>query len=177
MSKPNSPKVEKAVAIDTSLESWIYNIRSTLNEPTWLFSTLALLVLGTFAKSVPGDTLTFLDNSLCHAVLFVFPLIVSLYIDWATGLLTASIALIIFARLKRAEGTPLKEGFLSEANDTVQTTKFVSNPHRWFVERVLGETPIAAVTDRIQTKRQEDNDSRTSSSSSMATTHTSDGTR
>lgn len=173
--------------MDTSVESWIYNIRTTLNAPTWLFSTLALLILGTFAESVPGDTLTFLDNSLGHAALFGVPLIVSLYMDWAAGLLTASIALIIFARLKRAEGTPfegtpfegtpLKEGFLSDANDTVQTTKFVSNPHRWFVEQVLGETPIAAVTDRIQTKRQEDNDSRTSSSSSMATTHTSDGTR
>jgi hypothetical protein len=180
MSKPSSPKAEKSekpVTIDTSLESWIYNIRTTLNAPTWLFSTLALLVLGTFVESVPGDTLTFLDNSLGHAALFGFPLIIALYMDWAAGLLTASIALIVFARLKRAEATPFKEGFLYERNDSLQTTKFVSNPHRWFVEQVLGEIPIAAVTDRIQTKRQEDNDSRTSSSSSMETTYTSDGTR
>ena len=67
-----------------------------------------------------------------------------------------------------------EEGFLSGSDDTVQTTKLVSNPHRWFVEQVLGETPVAISSDRIQTKRTEDNDNRTSSSSSMSSTYTSD---
>lgn len=70
-----------------------------------------------------------------------------------------------------------EEGFLSGSDDTVQTTKLVSNPHRWFVEKVLGETPVAISSDRIQTKRTEDNDNRTSSSSSMSSTYTSDSAR
>jgi hypothetical protein len=76
-----------------------------------------------------------------------------------------------------ATDTGDEEGFLNGSDDTVQTTKLVSNPHRWFVEKVLGETPVAISSDRIQTKRMEDDDTRTSSSSSMSSSYTSDSAR
>ena len=179
---PKSPKAPKAQAeplIDTSLEAWIYNIRSVLHFPSTIFLIIGLLVLGTFIENVPRKVIQLLDNFLGMTVLFIFPLGVSLFIGWPAGLLAACISLIVFARIKKIGTTrdEDEEGFLSGSDDTVQTTKLVSNPHRWFVEQVLGETPLAISSDRIQTKRTEDNDNRTSSSSSMSSSYTSDSAR
>lgn len=176
---PKSPKPQAEALIDTSLEAWIYNIRSVLHFPSTIFLIIGLLVLGTFIENVPRKVVRLLDNSLGMTALFIFPLLISLFISWPAGLLAACISLIVFARIKKMDTTPSEdeEGFLSGSDDTVQTTKLVSNPHRWFVEKVLGETPVAISSDRIQTKRTEDNDNRTSSSSSMSSTYTSDSAR
>ncbi len=173
---PKSPKAQAEPLIDTSLEAWIYNIRSVLHFPSTIFLIIGLLVLGTFIENVPRKVVQLLDNSLGMTVLFMFPLVISLFISWPAGLLAACISLIVFARIKKMDTMTAEdeEGFLSGSDDTVQTTKLVSNPHRWFVEKVLGETPVAISSDRIQTKRTEDNDNRTSSSSSMSSTYTSD---
>ena len=175
----NTPKAQSEPLIDTSLEAWIYNIRSVLHFPSTIFLIIGLLVLGTFIENVPRKVLQLLDNSLGMMLLFIFPLAVSLFISWPAGLLAACISLIVFARIQKMAVTPDgdEEGFLNGSDDTVQTTKLVSNPHRWFVEKVLGETPVAISSDRIQTKRMEDDDTRTSSSSSMSSSYTSDSAR
>jgi hypothetical protein len=165
--------------IDTSLEAWIYNIRSVLHFPGTVFLIIALLVLGTFIENIPRELLEYVNNPFGMVILFTFPLGVSLFAGWATGLLAACISLIIFTRVRKMDTieTGDKEGFLNGSNDNVQTTKLISNPHRWFIEKVLGETPLAISSDRIQTKRTEDNDTRTSSSSSMYSFNTSDSAR
>lgn len=176
---PKPPKTQTEPAIDTSLEAWIYNIRSVLHFPSTIFLIISLLVLGTFIENVPRKVIELLDNPLGMTLLFIFPLGVSWSIGWSAGLLAVCISLIVFTRIRKMETleTGEDEGFLSGSGDTTQTTKLVSNPHRWFVEKVLGETPLAISSDRIQTKRTEDNDSRTSSSSSMSSSQTSDSAR
>ena len=83
------------------------------------------------------------------------------------GLLAAVVALIFFARVQVDD---LEEGFLDE-----MTTEIIPTSKRWFVEKVLDETPIAISSDTIRRRLTIDEDSRTSSSSSMATTGSSDG--
>jgi hypothetical protein len=139
---------------------------------------LGLLVAGTFVETVPRKILVILDNSIGLSILFLFPLLTSLFISWPAGLLASSISLIVLAKLKRFDDDDEDtEGFANGGGDMVQTTKMISDPHRWFVEKVLGEMPLAISSDRIQTKRTEDNDNRTSSSSSMSNTISSDGTK
>ena len=173
MSRPGSPKVTE---IDTSLNAWIYNTRTVLNFPMTILTVAGLLVAGSFAKTASRKSLEFIDNIFGRAFFFIIPMLITLFLDWPTGLLAASVSLILFARI---ENPDVSEGFLSASltNDTVQTTKMVSDTHRWFVEKVLGEMPVAISSDRIQTKRTEDNDARTSSSSSMYSSTTSDGTK
>ena len=174
-----SPKanvnVDKAPEIDTSLEAWIYNIRTVLHFPGTVLTVAALLVSGTFIESASRKSLEILDNVFGRILGFVLPIAIAYMIDWQTGLLAASVSLILFARLQKHDGG---EGFLNgTSSDSVQSTKIVSNTHRWFVEKVLGEMPLAISSDRIQTKRYDDDDSRTSSSSAMTSTYTSDGIR
>ena len=163
------PKVvPSAPEIDKSLQSWLYNIRHVLNFPITVLGVAGLLVAGTFAETAPRKSLKFLDNIIGRALFFLIPLYVAYGLDWATGLLAAVVALIFFARLQVDDD--IKEGFLDE-----MTTEIIPTSRRWFVEKVLGETPIAISSDRIRRVGTEDEDSRTSSSSSMATTGTSDG--
>ena len=167
--------VDKAPEIDTSLEAWIYNIRTVLHFPGMVLTVAALLVSGTIIESASRKSLEILDNVFGRILGFVLPIAIAYMIDWQTGLLAASVSLILFARLQKHDGG---EGFLNgTSSDSVQSTKIVSNTHRWFVEKVLGETPLAISSDRIQTKRYDDDDSRTSSSSAMTSTYTSDGIR
>lgn len=158
--------------MDKSLQSWLYNIRHVLSIPITILGVAGLLVAGTFAESAPRKSLEFLNNYIGQILFFILPLFVAYTLDWATGLLAAVIALIFFARLQvdDLEGfTDSQEGFMDE-----MTTEIVPTTKRWFVERVLGETPLAISSDRIRGGYTVDEDTRTSSSSSMATTGSSD---
>lgn len=172
-----SPKanVDKIPEIDTSLEAWIYNIRTVLHFPGTVLTVVALLVSGTFIESASRKSLEMLDNVFGKILGFVVPIGLAYALDWQTGLLAATVSLILFSRLQKHDS---EESFLNLTGpDSVQSTKIVSNTHRWFVEKVLGEMPLAISSDRIQTKRYDDDDARTSSSSSMTTSYSSDGTR
>jgi hypothetical protein len=163
MVSPNASPI-----MDTSLAGWVYNIRQTLHFPITILSVAGLLVAGAFAETAPRKSLLFLDNYIGRAVFFVLPLICALVLDWPTGLLAAAVSLIVFARLQIRDSDENSEGF----EDKVLV---VSNPKRWLIETVLGETPIAITSDRIKRVTYEDEDARTSSSSAMTSTGTSDG--
>ena len=169
-----SPKIASTeFKIDTSIESWILNIRQVLKSPATILTVSGLLVLGAFAETAPRKSLEFLNNYIGKSIFFILPLFIAYALDWATGLLAAAIALIVFARLQKEDSD---EGFLDSdynVSNDVQTTKLISNSNRWFVEKLLGERPIAISSDRIITGPIKDEDNRTSSSSSMSSISTS----
>ena len=194
MAKPviNTPQ------IDHSLESWIYNIKHMLHFPITVLGVAVLLVAGGFAETAPRKSFEFLNNFYGRILFFVFPLIIVSLFDWATGLLCAVVALIFFARLQVKDDEDLEgftasqsegfaklslnsakqsEGFAKQSEGFADdlTTEIVPTSKRWFVERILGETPLAISSDRIRRGHTVDDDVRTSSSSSMATSGTSDG--
>jgi len=176
----SSPVKVQAPILDNSIQAWIHNIHSVLNFPGMILTVISLLLIGAFAETAPRKSLELLDSLLGKALLFIIPFIIAFAFDWPTGLLAASISLIVFSRLQRLDpdsdsDSDLEEGFFDGAN--TQNTKIVSTTQRWFIEKVLGETPIAISSDRVVVKRYDDNDSRTSSSSSMSTNYSSDGTK
>ena len=171
MVNSNSSKVPD---MDMSLESWIYNIRSTLHSPLTILTVTALLVAGTFTETAPRKSIEFFDTSVGRAILFIVPLVMAFWFDWSTGLLAATVSLIIFTKLQKAE---LDEGYMDspDTDNSDVTTKIISSPHRWFVERVLGETPVAISSDRIRTSTGKDENQRSSSSVLSNNTSSSSG--
>lgn len=158
--------------IDFSLESWIVNTRSVLFQPFTIFIVIGLLLTGTFAEVAPRDRLLFLDNVVGKAALFALPFLIGYMVDWASGLLAAVVSLIVYVRIQKPE---MEEGFVSESEvGNGISTKMVSSSNRWFVERVLGEQPIAISDDRVITRAISDQDNRANSSSSMSNTGNSD---
>ena len=159
-----SPVASPREEMDMSLLSWLTNTHSVLKWPGTILTVAALLVAGAFAGIASRKSLEFLDNTIGSAVFFIFPLICSVVLDWPTGLLAAVVSLIVFARLQKRDSS---EGFSDTVNDkSEQNTKLISNPHRWFIERMLGERPVAISSDRIITSAVQGNDSRVASSSS-----------
>lgn len=169
----NSGAAIAAPKTDTDIEAWILNIRHVLHFPVTILSVAGLLVAGTFAKTAPRKSLEFLDNYIGRTVFFVLPLICALILDWPTGLLAAAVSLIVFARLQKPDS---EEGFDDSVNRDMETD-IIPNPKRWFVESVLGETPLAISSDKIKRGYTSDEDTRTSSSSSMSSSGTSDGNK
>ena len=173
--KPNSPARSRANSqvspvaspqeeMDMSALSWIINTHTVLKWPGTILTVAALLVVGAFAQIAPRNSLEFLDNTLGSCLFFIFPLVCTALLDWPTGLLAAVVSLILFARLQKKDTS---EGFSDTVDDkTEQNTKLISNPHRWFIERMLGERPVAISSDRIITTAVQGNDSRVSVSSS-----------
>jgi hypothetical protein len=115
----------------------------------------------------------FLSNVVGSSIFFVVPLLLVLFLDWATGLLAATVALIIFARIQTEDD---EEGFdvNQPVTDTINSTKIVNTSKRWFVEKVLGERPIAISADKVLTSAIADSDNRTNSGSAMSSSGPSD---
>ena len=161
---PSGSSASTSEDIDFSLTAWITNTHSILHSPLTILSVLGLVVLGSFVEIAPRKSLEFLDTTLGRSLFFVLPFLIAILIDWATGLLAATVSLIIFARLQKQDGS---EGFSDVTNDSLtHSTNFISSPHRWFIERVLGESPFVISSENIATPKLKDIDS--NSSSSMA---------
>lgn len=159
--KPMAPQQEE---MDMSALSWIINTHTVLKWPGTILTVAALLVAGAFAGIAPRNSLEFLDNTFGSCLFFIFPLVCTVLLDWPTGLLAAVVSLILFARLQKKD---ISEGFSDTVDDkSEQNTKLISNPHRWFIERMLGERPVAISSDRIITTAVQGNDSRVSVSPS-----------
>jgi len=161
-----SPVVSPVEEMDMSLLAWLTNTHSVLKWPGTILTVAALLVAGAFAEIAPRKSLEFLDNTLGSCLFFIFPLVCSVVLDWPTGLLAAVVSLIVFARLQKRDSS---EGFSDTVdNKTEQNTKLISNPHRWFIERMLGERPVAISSDRIITSAVQDKDVHQSISNSQS---------
>ena len=165
-----SPKASNAFQqdeIDMSLISWVMNTHNVLQWPLTILCVAGLVVAGAFAEIAPRKSLEFLDNMVGRSIFFVLPILTSLILDWPTGLLAAVVSLIVFARLQKEDST---EGFSDTVDDTSgQSTKIISNSHRWFVERMLGERPVAISSGRIITSAVEgEDDNRLTNNSSSS---------
>ena len=160
--KATSPKAPASTEIDMSLISWIKNTHSVLHSPLTILSVVGLVILGSFIEIAPRKSLEFLDNMLGRSLFFIFPFIIAILIDWPTGLLAATVSLIIFARLQKQDSS---EGFADSSDTLDNSTKLVSSSNRWFIEKVLGESPIAISSDRVTTSASKGTDLRSSSSS------------
>ena len=151
---------------DISIGSWIHNAHFILQFPATILIILSLLVAGTFAEIAPRKSLEFLDNPFGMILFFIIPLILTEFLDWPTGLIAAVVCLIIHTRLQKAD---VDEGFVDSIDD-LSDTMIVSNPHRWFVEKILGERPIMISSDRVVTHAVEEENTRNSSSSTSSYT-------
>jgi len=164
-------KSETLPEIDMSLLSWIINTHSVLHWPLTILTIVGLLVLGSFVEIAPRKSLEFLDNIIGKSLFFLLPFLIAILIDWPTGLLAATVSLIIFARLQKPDSS---EGFSNVSDNTDISTKLISNSNRWFIERILGESPLAISSDRITTSLSKESNIRSSSSSMSNTSMSAD---
>jgi hypothetical protein len=116
-----------------------------LDSPAKLLYGFLLILLIVYSPIIPFEYRIFADSLLgrIFGVAIVYGVIESL--GWVYGILTALAFLLILNGAPR-DGVSF-EGF--DGGGTVTEKKIVGK--RWFVEKVLGETPKKIATDKVTT--------------------------
>lgn len=115
-------------------ETLIQNIDS----PHKLIYGFILVLIIVYSSVIPSEYKLFADSILgrVFGIAIIYSVIQTL--GWVYGLLTALAFLLILMGAPR-----IKEGF-----DGTVTTKEIAG-RKWFVEKVLGETPSTIATDKV----------------------------
>jgi hypothetical protein len=116
-----------------------------LDSPAKLLYGFLLILIIVYSPIIPFEYRIFADSLLgrIFGVAIVYGVIESL--GWVYGILTALAFLLILNGAPR-DGVSF-EGF--DGGGTVTEKKIVGK--RWFVEKVLGETPKKIATDKVTT--------------------------
>jgi len=122
-----------------SLETLMTNIDS----PYKLIYGFILILIIVYSSVIPSDYKLFADSILgrVFGIGIVYGVIQS--VGWVYGLLTA----MAFILILHGTRSNLQEGF--DGGGTVSEKKIIGK--RWFVEKVLGETPSKIAVDRVIT--------------------------
>ena len=137
------------------------------------FLLLGLVLTSVYVSRIPPTTLAYFKRPFYQLVGFVLIILITAQYGWIHGILGAlAFALIVSRALRqRSEGmtnfTPLEATpnvFIIEDS----TTEIVPKGHRWFLEKIMGETPILIQEKGVSTSAIQDM-SEKSMGSSMVT--------
>jgi len=109
-----------------------------IDSPHKLIYGFVLILIIVYSSVIPSEYKLFADSILgrVFGIAIIYGVIQTL--GWVYGLLTALAFLLILMGAPR-----IKEGF-----DGTVTTKETAG-RKWFVEKVLGETPSTIATDKV----------------------------
>jgi hypothetical protein len=115
-----------------------------LDSPIKLIYGVILILIIVYSSEIPSEYRQFADSLLgrIFGIAIVYGVIESL--GWVYGLLTALAFMLIVNGADRMNPV---EGF--DGGGTVTEKKIIGK--RWFVEKVLGETPKKIATDKVTT--------------------------
>ena len=122
-----------------------HTVMSNLDSPVKLIYGAMLVLLIVYSTQIPSEFKIFVDTLLgrLFGIAIVYGVIETL--GWVYGLLTALSFLLILNGAPRTIHT--FETF--EGGGTVTEKKVIGK--KWFVEKVLGETPKKIATDKVTT--------------------------
>jgi hypothetical protein len=117
-------------------------IQGQLHSPGKLLYGVALILFITYSSIIPTEYRIFADSLLGRVLSIGVLYGIIQTLGWVYGLLTLMAIVLLI------NGAPrLSEGF--DGGGTVSEKKTVGK--RWFVEKILGETPKAISTDHVTT--------------------------
>jgi hypothetical protein len=120
-------------------------------QSTQLFTTVLIVLLVvwiTFANKLPLVTRWQLSSTLGRLLLLLLLYIFYILGGWELAFIFTLAIAITWASKPLLK--PLEEGY-SEMKESK------AGPHKWFVEMVLHENPVAVVEDRVETASVQDN--------------------
>jgi hypothetical protein len=132
-----------------------------------------LLALGVvYVGEIPPPIQYFANTLIGRVTLFALTIVVADMYSWIYALLMALFTVLLIAVAPRT----LREAFQSGSGTTVDAAvpstgtdtevKLVTQKHKWFVERVLGEDPVGIEEERVRTSSIQDGSNSSSSTTS-----------
>jgi hypothetical protein len=119
-----------------------------LESPPKLVYGVLLALLIVYSSVVPDGVRLFADTLLgrLFGILWIYLTVEGL--GWLFGLFTALAFLMVIYLSPRDPHSPFTEGFHGGGGGVVEKERIGK---RWFVERVLGEHPVAISTEKVTT--------------------------
>lgn len=121
------------------------SLSSLLESPLQLMYGVILVLLIVYSSAVPEEIRLFADTPLGRILGIVWLYITVQGLGWLFGMFAALAWLNIVYLSPHSRGSGVSEGFESGVVEKERIGK------RWFVERVLGENPIAISTEKVTT--------------------------
>jgi hypothetical protein len=136
------------------------------------FILLGLVLLSVYVSRIPTTTITYFRQPLYQFLGLVLILILTTQYGWIHGILAALAYALVVSRALRTKDA--KEGLLDyipfSANTLViedPDSTYVPENHRWFIERVMGETPFLIREKEVKTSAVQDLSERSMGSSTV----------
>ena len=136
-------------------------ILDEIHEMGGHFLLLGLVLSSVYVSRIPLTTLAYFKSPIYQMLGFITIIIITLYYGWIHGILGAlAFALIVSRALRqRSEGmtnfSPVEPGanvFIIEDS----TSEIIPRGHRWFLEKVMGETPVLIQEKEVNTSAIQD---------------------
>lgn len=148
--------------ISDKAHSWVLD---EIKDTGRLFFTGGLILLLVYIQHLPQSVPTFFQTSYGSFLGIVLVFGITHQFGWPQGIL-AGLALVLF--LSDYTMTPKPEGFhdvppAQYASGSAQKV-FLPDKHRWFVERVTGESPLLIEENVVKTQSVQDDSQKGSGS-------------
>ena len=134
------------------------------------FLLIGLILLSVYISRIPPHILNLFSNSSYQALGAVSVILITIQYGWIHGIMAA----LAFALLVSRAIRKINEGLVDYIPFSVNTlgiedpdTTYVAENHRWFVERVMGETPFLIREKEVRTSAVQDLSERSMGSSTV----------
>lgn len=143
-------------------------------QPLELYFGVVLALGIVYVGEIPPPIQYFANTLLGRATLFALTIVVADMYSWIYALLMALFTVLLIAVAPRT----LREAFQSggsaspgpavavPSTGTDTEVKLVTQKHKWFVERLLGEDPVGIEEERVRTSSIQDGSNSSSSTTS-----------
>jgi hypothetical protein len=146
------------------------DVMDEIRVMTGHFLLIGLILLSVYISRVPRNTLLLFTKPGYQALGAISVILITIQYGWVHGIMAA----LAFALLVSRAIRKINEGLVDYVPFSVNTlviedpdTTYVAENHRWFVERVLGETPFLIREKEVRTSAVQDLSERSMGSSTV----------
>ena len=137
-------------------------------QPMNIYIGILLVLAITYVKQIP-DSITFrVNTSIGRFLLFWLTVVIADTYSWVYALLMALFAVLIIAVSPRtlSEGFQLRTEGVNDDEDS--DISLVTDDNKWFIEKVLNETPLGTTDGKVKTSAIQDNSNSSNSTSNSS---------
>jgi hypothetical protein len=122
------------------------------------FLLVALVLTSVYVSRIPMDVLLSFKKPIYQVMGLILVIVITIQYGWIHGILAALAFALILSRANRTINEGLEifaPQYIVETGENVQTDIIPKN-HRWFLEKVMGETPLIIRDKEVKTSAIQD---------------------
>jgi hypothetical protein len=148
------------------------SVLDEIQEMAGHFLLLSLVLLSVYVSRVPPAVLAYFRRPVYQMIGFITIIIITARYGWIHGILGALAFALLVSRSLRQRSEGMTDFLPLEPDPNVfiiedSTAEVVPKGHRWFLEKVMGETPILIQEKEVNTSAIQDMSEKSMGSSTV----------